>query len=138
MNILIKALATARLTRFITTDTLPEWLVIGRIRRWGDGHERALFQWMTDVKDRRLLATSEVRDAAVLCLREYEYEAPITWQARLASGLECPFCVGFWVGAAVLLLPDNRLTRWLLGALALNYVVGHVSSQLDDDTRDGE
>jgi hypothetical protein len=54
------------------------------------------------------------------------------WWAKYLSGLTCPFCVGFWVGLAVLLslllvggpgdAPD--WWRWASGAFALNYVVG--------------
>lgn len=68
------------------------------------------------------------------------------WAARhpehdwKVAGLYCPFCAGYWLGAAVLVAhaatSNSPRARglWRLGAatLALNYVVGHVSARLDD------
>lgn len=66
----------------------------------------------------------------------------------LVDGLSCPFCVGFWIGAAVLALTlgvsgvtDGSYLIWeaLLASLALNYLAAHLGSRLDphyddDDT----
>lgn len=66
----------------------------------------------------------------------------------LMEGLSCPFCVGFWIGAAVLVLTlgmaDSHLVvhfAWevILAALTLNYLAAHLGSRLDphyddDDT----
>lgn len=80
--------------------------------------------------------TSWAQDEAIL---PYDENDPFTWQAKLAKGLDCPFCVGFWIGLLVLIggatigrLPVLRhLWALAMGALALNYVVGHVSSRID-------
>jgi len=55
------------------------------------------------------------------------------------DGLECPFCVGFWIGVVALsslLLAGGfggaaDWWRVCAGFLALNYVVGHASGRLD-------
>lgn len=62
------------------------------------------------------------------------------WWWRYRAGLDCPFCVGFWLGASV--LASHALTSrsprlrslWRLGtgALALNYVAAHVGIALGD------
>jgi hypothetical protein len=66
----------------------------------------------------------------------------------LAEGLSCPFCVGFWIGALVLVLtvaatfdpaPVRLVWEAILAALTLNYLAAHVGSRLDpnydgDDT----
>lgn len=73
---------------------------------------------------------------------DFEYQdspEPLTWQGKLVSGLECPFCVGTWVGFAVLATyfltrksrGASRLWRFVAGGLSLNYCVGHISSRLD-------
>lgn len=63
-----------------------------------------------------------------------------TWPARLAHGLDCPACVGFWIGLGVLIaslvvrtMPKWMQTVWftLMGALGMNYFVFHVSSRID-------
>lgn len=58
---------------------------------------------------------------------------------RLVSGLECPFCVGYWVGVGVLASlalarhtgSSHTAWRFVAAGLTLNYVVGHVSSRID-------
>lgn len=58
---------------------------------------------------------------------------------HVVGGLECPFCVGFWIGLGVLTTyaavrkNPAALTGWRVaaGSLAMNYVVGHASSRLD-------
>jgi hypothetical protein len=59
--------------------------------------------------------------------------------SKYLEGLQCPFCVGFWVGlVGVISLylvggPGDAadLWRWLAAPFALNYVVGHVAKRLD-------
>jgi len=138
---------TLRLTRFMTTDTLGEWIVRAPARRWAAGAE-----------ERRLLALAEVTESirakrelgeeptagAELLLRQWEDDAengrPLSFRGRLVSGLDCPFCIGFWVGIVVIVATVLLLTYfpwagviWLgvLGALTLNYVAGHISARLD-------
>lgn len=137
-RILVAALATLRLTRFSTSDWLGEWTIVGPAKRWAARHEAAVLEQASQ-------ALREHGDApepgAVLpsMLDEYDSDNPWTWQAKLVKGLDCPFCVGFWLGALVLLaeivaprIPIVRhLWRFAAGALALNYVTGHVSARID-------
>lgn len=57
---------------------------------------------------------------------------PETKRQKLVSGLDCPFCVGFWIGAAV--LAGHRLpgARAVLLPLALNEVAAHLGARLGD------
>jgi len=56
------------------------------------------------------------------------------------GGLSCPFCVGFWIGAAVLITlwlaggPGHAWEpwRWVAGAFAINYVTAHLGARLGD------
>lgn len=119
--------AAVRLTRFITTDTLGEWTIRNPAKRWG---EKADIEYIKQAEASR--KTEEL--AARL-----ENEEPLTPQSKLASGLECPFCVGFWISLIILLidrvLPSRGILRTLWrvisGALTLNYVTAHISARLD-------
>lgn len=65
----------------------------------------------------------------------------------VADGFTCPFCIGMWIGTGVIgtyviadLTPGWYLLAWriLFGALALNFVVGHLAVRFgiydgDDD-----
>lgn len=61
-----------------------------------------------------------------------------TLPQRAADGLECPFCVGFWISGAVvgsylLARRYGHLPLWRAAAswATLNYVHGHVNARLD-------
>ena len=114
-NYVLVILATARLTRFVTEDWLGHWWLVEPARRWALAR-----QWQSG----HLPPDWEDRD---------ETEPRV----RLVMGLDCPFCVGFWIGTAVLLAvvlcppPLRPVLRFGLAALSLNYVVGHVSSRID-------
>lgn len=62
------------------------------------------------------------------------------WRAKLQEGLSCPFCVGFWIGCLVLLSlwlvggpgHAHEAWRWIAGAFALNWVVGHIAARAGD------
>lgn len=105
-------LATARLTRFVTRDVLGEWTVVGPLRQWADRNEPG------DV-----------------------FGEEATGPRHMAvTGLDCPFCVGTWIGFGVLgsyaaaraAGPQAlRAWRFVTSGLALNYVVGHVSARID-------
>lgn len=109
--------ATLRLTRFITTDWLGEWVIDKPARDWANSHE-----------------APEVAEG---------WKSPATvdpengWRSKLVHGLECPFCVGFWLGLLVLITAAvtpralRPVLNVVLGALGLNYLVGHVSSRID-------
>lgn len=136
------AIATARLTRFITTDHLGEWTVTGPLKRWAA--RREVPERLREPLEERLADEIE-RGLAV------DNPPPQWgWRSKLVKGLDCPFCVGFWIGAAVLLgelifsqRPHRKLGKYLLGryfpsiwtfvlgALGLNYAVGHISSRID-------
>lgn len=153
MNLLLAALATLRLTRFVTTDTLGEWWLVGPARRWAGRYESQ------EIRRRQNAERSEMRRKEHAGIRvtyasqdgqtsvspeefvtqNYDENDPWTWQAKLVKGLDCPFCVGFWIGVAVLLSltlvravpPLLPLWRIVVGTFALNYVVGHISSRID-------
>lgn len=69
-----------------------------------------------------------------------------TWRAKLVSGLDCPFCVGTWIGYAILLgtavTPEQtrhgRVWRFALAGLALNEVAAHLGARLGDTPADDE
>jgi hypothetical protein len=103
-DLLLILLATLRVTRLVTTDNVPgQWWIYGPL----------------------------YKKAAT--------RSPHPRWFRYMEGLTCPFCVGFWIGlVAVALLallggPGDLPVwfRYLMGAFALNYVVGHVSGRLD-------
>lgn len=133
--------ATLRLTRFITSDTLGEWLIVGSLRRWADGHEAAhraaVFEVVAAVEGEEL--TPRAARFMATKQRQLRESEPMSWQARLVSGADCPFCWGFWVGVAVtaltvVLVPLGVVGLVWLGILAvltLNYIVGHISARID-------
>lgn len=119
MKDLVLALgATLRLTRLVTTDDLGLWLVRKPAVDWARSHEPPLpdFDGISE-----------------------QDEKPPGWRLHLVSGLDCPFCVGFWIGTGVLATEAmcsrsavaRRLWRFGAATLALNYVVGHASARLD-------
>lgn len=118
------AIATARLTRFVTSDWLGEWTLVRPLKRWAVRAESPTHSgprpagWDPDDRDP---------------------DPDNGWRSKLVKGLDCPFCVGFWIGALVLLgevvtrrwRPLRAVWTFALGALGLNYAVGHVSSRID-------
>jgi hypothetical protein len=73
----------------------------------------------------------------------YDDPNPGNWAQKLVSGLDCPFCVGTWIGYGVLTADATsqalarrghpapaRLLRFALTGLALNYLVGHLEARL--------
>jgi hypothetical protein len=95
------ALATMRLTRAVTTDEIGEKYVVAPARKWANGDPKRTF-----------------------------------W----TDALECPYCVGTWIGYGVLASGliarqtgprTHKAWRFVAAGLALNYIVGHVSSRLD-------
>lgn len=176
------ALATARLTRFVTTDWLGEWWLVRPAKRWAQRHEAREIERRSESPrvefDRAIFGDVVPEEASLLpsasvaprhgrargrrrkgtrpdvdhVFEEEHYGQPEPlpeyseepdpdngWRSKLVHGLDCPFCVGFWIGGAVLV--GEAVTRraprlrgaWTLalGALALNYLVGHVSSRID-------
>ncbi|QNJ55923.1 hypothetical protein SEA_RASPUTIA_33 [Microbacterium phage Rasputia] len=128
MRWLLMALAAARATRFVTTDKLGDWTVSGPLVRWA---------WLHEGMDK------DVKNFAPELVTQWKSgmePLPLPnpwwgWRSKLVNGLDCPFCVGFWIGAAALLaelaLGKTTLWRFTRDAAALNYVVGHASKRLD-------
>jgi len=124
VNLILAALATLRLTRFITTDYLGHWWIVQPARRWALREFHSLRYANAEVID------EEWNGAHLI----------VGWRQKLVKGLDCPFCVGFWLGAAVLLSlalvravpPLLPFWRIVMGTFALNYVTGHVSSRIDE------
>jgi hypothetical protein len=107
LDLVLLLLASLRVTRLVTTDNLPgQWWIIAPLQKRAYRHQRT---------------TGVPR-----------------W-AKYLDGLQCPFCVGFWIGLVGLLLlavlggPGHspEWLRYLMGAFALNYCVGHAASRLD-------
>jgi hypothetical protein len=82
---LLIVLAAARLTRLITEDVLGEWVV----RR--------------PVRTRAITRETEALTARTLTPEAYNDIAPITAWGKADSLLGCRWCIGFWLGVAVLL-----------------------------------
>ena len=123
-RVALLVLAALRATRFVTTDWLGEWWLVRPAKRWAVRAESPIHSgprppgWDPDDRDP---------------------DPDNGWRSKLVHGLDCPFCVGFWIGLLVL-VAEVRLGRvpgvravWRFGvsAFALNYVVGHVSSRID-------
>ena len=106
---------TLRLSRLITTDYIGEWFVREPAERWVDRHK----QWVSSRGNVDL------------------YEKG--WRGKLVTGLECPFCIGFWLGLAGIISLElvggpgdaHEAWRWVAGGLTLNYIVGHISGRAD-------
>lgn len=106
LDILLALGLTLRLSRLVVTDDLGLWLL--RIPAFNWAHSR------------------EPRGDG--------------WRAKLQSGLSCPFCVGFWIGVGVLVSlwlvggpgHAHEAWRWVSGAFALNWVVGHIAARAGD------
>lgn len=121
----LAVLAAARLSRLAITDDIGRWWLKEPIDRAMDRYA-----------ERELWAAANVgRDPA----------EPWWWKYR--SGLDCPFCIGFWLGAAVLVTgaaatrrPGPAASAWRLGAgaLALNYAAAHLGARLGDFDPDDE
>lgn len=137
-DLVLIAGATLRLTRFVTSDWLGEWALGAPAKKWAATHEDAA---QGEVGRQLHLAnpTRPLEEIVASVDDKVVWEGPITWQAKLVKGLDCPFCVGFWIGVAIIIgtatigkLPVlGTIWRIALGALGLNYLVGHLSSRID-------
>lgn len=133
-RVVLTLLATLRMTRFITSDFLGEWTIVGPAKKWA---------WRNEARvncdhDGWYEEQDEMRAAVSTADPVPTPDASWGWRSKLVKGLDCPYCVGFWIGAAVLLVsvlplpkPLSALRSYVLGAFALNYVVGQVSSRVD-------
>lgn len=124
---LVTTLAAARLTRFVTKDTLGGWLIREPIARAMQNYAQS---------------------AAERHQREGKPGHPTQpWWWKYEVGLHCKWCVGFWLAAGTLITEKatrNRpcarhIVRTLGGALALNYVTAHLetlSEKIEENTND--
>ena len=124
-------LAALRATRFVTTDTLGEWTIVGPVKRWAARRE-APARLRDDLEER---FESEREHAKPTANPPQQWG----WRSKMVKGLDCPFCVGFWitalavVGAALANRGPRRRAAFQVaaGAFGANYLTGHVSSRLD-------
>lgn len=106
---LVLALATFRLTRLVGWDDLPP---VVRARAWALGES----------------VTARSRPAGQEDVYVYVYKRPL-----LAHFVHCPFCIGFWLSAAVYVawVFEPRGTLYVAAPFALSAVVGLVAKNLD-------
>jgi hypothetical protein len=117
--------STMRLTRLLVTDDIGNWFVKWPAYRWAGEHNP-------------VPAAPEV--GSLVHTNTWEPN----WRDKLVMGLDCPFCVGTWIGFGVLaiteLLPSRsplgRLWRFVMAGLTTNYVTAHISSRLDAEGKD--
>lgn len=125
---LVTTLAAARLTRFVTKDTLGGWLIREPIARAMQNYARAAVDKHT---------------------REGRPGHPTQpWWWKYETGLHCKWCVGFWLAAGTLITEKatrgtcaRPIIRTIGGALALNYVTAHLetlSEKIEETTTHDE
>ena len=138
-RIVLVILATLRATRFVTSDYLGHWTIVRPARLWAMRRTPALVERYPLLTDGTI--PDDAHDVYDQLWDQVRPDEASKW-TRLVKGLDCPFCVGFWIGALILLgevATRTRPFRWarplwtaLLAVLALNEVVGHVSSRIDE------
>jgi hypothetical protein len=115
--------ATLRTVRLVVADDFPgTWLLREPAQRWAISHEP------TDV--------SPARHARMETSLEWEP----SWRGKLVEGLSCPFCIGLWIAAVMVLIlaavggPGHAPDWWRIGAgiLTLNWVAAHVGVRAGD------
>ena len=111
--------ASARLSRLVITDDIGRWWVKEPVDRAMDAYA-----------EREIWASANVGQ-----------EPQVPWWWKYRSGLDCPFCIGFWLSLLVVGLGAAATRRegigaiaWRAGtgALATNYVASHLGSRLGD------
>lgn len=108
--------ATLRLTRLVVDDDLGEWCIKTPAHNTISSHYRK------------------------------RGEDTPQWAHDALSGLDCGWCIGFWVGAGVyttttLTTPTSRtglLWRHIMGALALNYATATFEAKYGATPADDE
>lgn len=116
---------TLRLVRLAVFDDLGKWYLVYPAQRWLVNHERS--------------------QGVGGEYRAHEFNGtvvaePLGWRQRLVAGVDCPWCIGFWIGVAVLASlwlvggPGDAAEwwRWTAGAFTLNYVAAHLGPRLGD------
>jgi hypothetical protein len=97
MTVLLACLATYRLTRFITRDTLP---LVSRPRRWIDKHwnpfpdENAWDAYRASPKRAKEIVQESLRELGIK-------SRPTGLKRSIAYLVGCAWCTSIWVGAGV-------------------------------------
>jgi hypothetical protein len=107
--------ATLRTVRLVVADDFPgTWLIRQPADRWVD-------RWAD------------------------EHQQPhLGWRGKLVQGLGCPFCIGLWIAAVMVLVlaavggPGHAPDWWRIGAgiLTLNWVAAHLGVRAGDTEDD--
>jgi hypothetical protein len=126
-------LATLRMTRLLTTDWLGEWLIVGPLKNWAVRSSTEILSAFGTIEAKQALDKGIERKELL--------DMQLDWRAKLVKGFDCPFCVGYWIGAVLLVITACVVlwpVEWVavswalfLGTFALNYIVGHVGSRID-------
>lgn len=130
--IALAALAAARLVRFITSDFLGEWTIVGPWKRYAA--RREVPDHLREALETRIEDEIE-RGAAVA-----NPPAAWGWRSKVAKGLECGYCLSPWIFGGLLIgtaifsrIPGVRWAwAWLLGTLGGSYIIGHTWNRLDN------
>jgi hypothetical protein len=108
--------ATLRVVRLVVADDFPgTWLIREPAERWAMRQPRR-------------------NPLGVLVIE------PIPWREKLVQGLSCPFCIGLWIAAGMVLLlallggPGHAPDWWRVaaGILSLNWVAAHLGVRAGD------
>lgn len=135
-DVLLILLSTARATRFVTADSLGEWTLVIPAKKWATQIEGGSIESLPEGEH---FTSEEVRELHETTAWVVEPDPDLGPRSKLVSGLDCPFCVGYWLGVlnvaayALSRRSPTALRAWKLwaGTMSLNYVTGHLSSRMD-------
>lgn len=135
------------MTRFVTSDSLAQWLFVDRLTLWAEQYDAVkkveIHKTITELENVSEFSVHLLVKQNYLeeTLAQYDgvHTSPLSWQARLVSMLSCPFCIGFWIGAINVLItvivwdhtPGLYVWGTILAIFSLNYLVGHISARVD-------
>jgi hypothetical protein len=133
IDVLLLLGATLRVIRMVTTDDIPgQWYIYDPLDRWLHGapreqwrtYDRLHWQWQAMVAD------GHNPDTLVEPLPPPPVgDRHLKWH-RYMEGLGCPFCVGFWLTLAMVLVfalvggPGDAADWW-------RWEAAHISSRMD-------
>lgn len=124
--------ATLRVVRLVVADDFPgTWLIRQPAERWAAAND-----WRYVVKD-----TQMIEDAHGLAFSgQIDQEPDPGWRTKAVEGLSCPFCIGLWIAAGMVLIlaavggPGHATDWWRIvaGILTLNWVAAHLGVRAGD------
>lgn len=116
LDLIIDALACARITRLVTTDTITRPLRARVIR--------GAYNWQQGSR----FSTDDMTEAEWDDQPRTDDDAP-----KLAAFVVCPWCVGLWVALGVVAARKILPTAWsaLARALALSAVTGILATHAE-------